>query len=82
MVPKHEVLVSPTHRHIQNPEIARALEKIRRFHAVVKANGGTTVDLVQMAAGNAETAAVGAWVPRPDTSCYPQATSAMLNSRQ
>jgi hypothetical protein len=60
MVHEHEVPVPQTHRHIQNPEIARALEKIRRFHAVVKANGGTTVDLVQMAAGNAETAAVGA----------------------
>lgn len=59
VVHKHEIPVSPSHRHIQNPEIARALEKIRRFHAVVKANGGTTVDLVQMAAGNAETAAVG-----------------------
>lgn len=45
-------------RHIQNPDIARVLEKIRRFHAVVKANGGTTVDLVQMAAGNAEISAV------------------------
>ena len=67
VVHKHEIQVSPSHRHIQNPEIARALEKIRRFHAVVKANGGTTVDLVQMAAGNAETAAVG--VPG-----YPQVT--------
>lgn len=40
---------------MQNPDIARVLEKIRRFHAVVKANGGTTVDLVQMAAGNTAT---------------------------
>lgn len=46
-------------RHIQNPDVARVLDKIRRFHAVVKANGGTTVDLVQMAAGNIDTAAVG-----------------------
>lgn len=69
VVHEHEVLVPLTHRHIQNPEIARALEKIRRFHAVVKANGGTTVDLVQMAAGNAETAAVGARVPTSDTAC-------------
>jgi hypothetical protein len=72
MVHKHEVPVSPTHRHIQNPEIARALEKIRRFHAVVKASGGTTVDLVQMAAGNAETAAVGAGAPTRDTACHIQ----------
>ena len=46
-------------RHIQNPDIARTLDKIRRFHAVVKANGGTTVDLVQLAAGNMETVEVG-----------------------
>ena len=46
------------HRLVKDPEVDRALAKLRRFHEVVRANGGGSVDLGQVAAPDAAAAQV------------------------
>lgn len=52
-------------RHVANPNVARALARVRGFHSVVKSNGGSTVALSQLAAGNPATIQVATPPPPP-----------------